>query len=181
MAILASEIKMRLSTQSGTAGNTLTSTGSASLGKYISTTDMPSSLDQFFPTITGAQNAASQVDYLCVFVYNSNATLTLTAPTVYLSGGDPAGGANVAIAVDTTAASAVGSATAQALIATSTTAPGASITGLAYSTPTTAGAGIALGNLAAGQCRAIWIRRSATNSAATSETITLAVNGSTPA
>ena len=179
MAIVAADIKIRLSVTTGSAGNSSASSGPASLGKYISTTDLPSGTDLFFDRITGSENAGSVTDYRCYFVYNSHATLTLIGAVAWLQGGDPAGGANVSIAVDTTAASAVGSATAQALQATTETAPGASVTGLSYSAPSSAAAGLSLGDIGPGQCRAVWVRRAAANTAATTETVTFAVTGST--
>lgn len=183
MPITSSDLVWRLSVTSGSAGNSTAQPDPLlSLGKYISTTALTAGLHKLFDKISGARNAASEVDYRCVFVLNNHATLTLQNATVWLQGGDPAGGALVAIAVDSTAASAKGSSTAQALTASSRTAPGSPITSLAYSAPTTAAAGIAFGNLAPGACRAVWVRRSANNSAAVAaETVTLAVTGDTAA
>jgi hypothetical protein len=69
----------------------------------------------------------------------------------------------VAIGLDTTAASSAGSAVAQALtIANETTAP----VGVTFSTPTTKVAGLTIGDLGPGQCRAYWIKRTANNTGA---------------
>lgn len=183
MAIVAADIKIRLSVTTGSAGNSSASSGPASLGKYISTTDLPSGTDLFFDRITGSENAGSVTDYRCYFVYNSHATLTLYGAVAWLQGGDPAGGANVSIAADNTSAPTggfpVGQAAAQALTATSETAPGAAVTGLSYSSPSSSAAGVLLGDIGPGCCRAVWVRRAATNSAATTETVTFAATGST--
>jgi hypothetical protein len=179
MAISASDIKLKLSTKSGSAGNSLTSTADASLGKYISTTEVvDNTVGNVFDAITGAENAASDVEYRCVFIHNAHATLTLYTAKVYVSA-EVAGGANAAIGVDTTAASAIGSASAQALsVADEGTAPA----GVSFSTPTTTGAALDLGDIPAGQCKAIWIRRTATNSAAlASDGLDLTVFGDTDA
>ncbi|HET7713923.1 MAG TPA: hypothetical protein VFK94_06960, partial [Patescibacteria group bacterium] len=122
---------------------------------------------------------ASTVEYQCVFIYNANASNALQNAVIWVSG-DPAGGAAVAIAVDSTAASALGSASAQALqIASKTTAPAGP---LSFSTPTTQGTGLSLGNIPAGQVKAIWIRRSLANTAAMqSDGITISVAGDTAA
>lgn len=176
MAISSSDIKLRLSTTAGSAGSSNSGTGAGSLGKYISTTDMAGST---FDTISGADNAASVVDYRCVFVLNNHATLTLYSAVVYVSA-EVSGGASVAIAVDNIAASAKGASSAQAAtIASKTTAP----SGVgSFSTPTTAGAGLSLGDIPAGSCRAVWIRRTAANNAAKdSDGFTLAVTGDTSA
>ena len=163
MAITATDILFKLSTPAGAAGNANAGTVGASLGKYISTTQLSgTALHNLFPALTGAQNAASQVDYQCVFVHNNHATLTATAVSLYLSG-DVAGGAVVAIGADPTAASAIGASSAQALqIASSTTAPA----GVTFSAPTTDGTGISLGDIGPGQCKAFWVRRTAANTAA---------------
>ncbi|MDI2033002.1 hypothetical protein [Paenarthrobacter nitroguajacolicus] len=179
MAITAADIKIRLSVTSGSAGNTSTSSGPASLGKYVSTTDVPTGTNQFFNQVTGTENAGSVTKYRCFFVYNAHATLTLMNAVVWLQGGDPAGGTAVTLAVDSTPASAVGSASAQALTAASETAPGAPVTGLAYSAPSTSDAGLSLGNIGPGQVRAVWMKQAAQNSTAVTEAVTLAVTGST--
>lgn len=164
MAITASDILIRLATTAGAAGNT-TAQGSpaASLGKYVSTTDLTTSLNGLFDDISGAENAASTVDYRCLFVLNNHATLDMQNAVAYLSA-EVAGGAGIALAVDSTAISAKGAAGAQALtIASETTAPAGPLT---FSSPTTVGTGLALGTIPAGSVKAIWVRRTAANSAA---------------
>lgn len=177
MAIAATDIKRKLSVVAA-AGNTTGGTPSTSLGDQISTTEWVDG-GTLFDTITGAENAAATVDYRCVFIHNAHATLTLTSAVVYVSS-QVAGGADIAIAVDNIAASAIGSASAQAaVIATETTAPA----GVgAFSAPSTAGTGLALGDLLPGYCRAVWIRRTATNSGPIdTDGFTLAVTGDTAA
>lgn len=162
MAISQSDILFKLSAPEASAGNA-NSAGVAgtSLGKYVSTTQLTdNTLNNLFPDITGDQNTNNQVDYQCLFVHNSHASLTYQNAVVWLSS-EVAGGSNLAIGLDTTSASAVGSGTAQALtIVNSTTVP----TGVTFSSPTTKAAGISLGNIPSGQVRAIWIRRTAANS-----------------
>lgn len=163
MSVASTDVLLKLATTAGVAGNSNTSTPNASLGKYISTTQITdATLDNLFDDISGSENAASTVDYRCIFIHNAHATLTWQSVVVWLLS-EVAGGANIAIGVDPTAASAIGSATAQAVtIANETTAPA----GVTFSSPTTQGAGIAVGDILPGQCRAIWVRRTATVSAA---------------
>lgn len=179
-AIVASDLKFKYSVKTGSAGNSTASTPAASLGTFVSTTEwLGGSANDLFDDISGAENAASTVDYRCIFVHNTNTANALQNAVAYLAA-EVAGGASIAIAVDTTAASAVGSASAQALTGTTETAPGASVTGLSYSSPTTSAAGIALGNIPAGSVKAIWVRRTAANSAALSvDGVTIAVTGDT--
>ena len=176
-AITSGEILYKYSV-SAAAGNTTASSAAASLGDQISTTAWAGgSANDLFDDVTGAENAASAVDYRCIFVHNSNGANALQSAVAYLSA-ETAGGASIAIAVDNIAASAIGSASAQAaVIATETTTP----SGVgAFSSPTTAGAGIALGNIPSGSCRAIWVRRTAANSSALSnDGVTIAVTGDT--
>lgn len=180
MAITAADINFKGSVVAGAAGNSTANGGAdTNLGKYCSSgTLTDNSLNNLFDNITGAQNAASQVDYQCIFVHNAHATLTLENAVVYLSA-ETAGGASIAISVDTTAASAVGSGTAQAKeIANSATAPATQT----FSSPTTEGAGLAIGNLTAGQVKGIWVRRTAANTAALdNDSVTLTVAGDTAA
>jgi hypothetical protein len=169
------DVLLKLATTAGVAGNTNTSTPNASLGKYVSTTQLvDNNLNNLFDNISGTENAAATVDYRCIFVHNNHATLTWQSVVAYLLS-EVAGGANISIGVDPTAASAVGAATVQALtIANETTAPA----GVAFSAPTTLGAGIALGDIAPGQVKAIWVRRTATVSGAVNnDGVTLRLQG----
>lgn len=175
MPISSSDIVFRLSVLSGSAGDSTVGTPAGSLGKYVSTTVMPANT---FDDISAAENAASTVDYRCVFLLNNHATLTLKSAVVYISS-ETAGGASVALSVDGIAASAKGSSSAQAAqIANETTAP----SGVgAFSSPTTSGTGLALGDIPAGYVKAVWIRRTAANTAATSDGAVIAWSGETDA
>lgn len=163
MAITSSDLLVKLSTKSGSAGNSLTSTPAASLGKYISTTQVTdASLNNLFDDVSGAENEAGDVEYRCIFLHNNHGSLTLENSVVWVAS-QVSGGTSVAIGVDTTAASAIGASGAQALeVADESTAP----TGVSFSTPTTRATGLSLGNIAAGYCRAVWIRRTAANTGA---------------
>jgi len=178
VAIVSTDILYKLSILTGSAGNSAAQGDpNASLGKYISTTQLAdATLNALFDDVTGDENAASTVDYRCVFIHNSHATLTLIGPKLWVSS-EVAGGTNVAIGLDTTAASAVGASSAQALqIANETTAPA----GVSFSTPTSKGAGLSVGDIGPGQVKAFWVRRTATNSAALSnDGATFSIEGDT--
>lgn len=179
-AIVGTDLLWKYSVTTGSAGNSAASSAANSLGKYVSTTQWTGgTINDLFPDLSGAANAAGQVEYLCVFLHNGNSANTYANPVIYISA-EAAGGASIAIAVDSTAASALGSATAQALTAASSTAPGSSVTSLAYSSPTTPGTGLSLGNIPSGQVKAIWVRRTATNSTALSnDGVSLTAQGDT--
>jgi len=179
MAIAASDILFKFSVLTGAAGDSTAGTAAGSLGKYISTTQITdASLHNLFDIITGDENAASDVEYRCFFVHNNHGTLTYENVVVWISA-EVAGGASVAIAVDTTAASAKGAAGAQAVqVATESDAP----SGPTFSAPTTKGTGLSIGNLTAGQVRAVWVRRTAANTVAVdADGATISVAGDTAA
>lgn len=166
---------IKYSTTAGVAGNSNAGTAAGSLGKYISTTQITdATLNNLFDNITGAENAAATIDYRCIFIHNAHATLTWQSVVAYLLS-EVAGGANISIGVDPTAASAIGSGSAQAVtIANETTAPA----GVTFSAPTTLGAAVALGDIAPGQCKALWVKRTATVSGAVnSDGVTLRLQG----
>ena len=177
-AITAGEVLYKYSIKAGSAGNSTASAASTALGKYISTTVWAGgTLNDLYDDVSGAENAASTVDYRCIFVHNSNTANSYQNVVVYLSA-EVAGGTAIAIATDNIAASAIGAAAAQAAeVATETTAP----TGTsAFSSPTTIGTGLSLGTIAVGSTRAFWIRRTASNTAALSaDGVTVAVTGDT--
>jgi hypothetical protein len=176
MAITATDILYKFSVAAA-AGNTTAGTAAGSLGDQVSTTQITdNTLNNLFDDVSGDENAASTVEYRGYFVHNNHATLTWTAPKVWISG-EVAGGAVAAIAVDTVAASAVGSGSTQmTTIANETTAPA----GQSFSSPTTKGTGLSLSDLPPGQVKGIWVRRSAANTAAVAnDGVTVRVEGDT--
>lgn len=164
MPITSSDILFKLAVTTGSAGNsTAQADPNASLGKYVSTTQLTgATLANLFDAVSGDENAASDVEYRCLFVHNAHATLTLQSAVAWLSS-ETSGGAVAAIGLDPAGNVAVGSGADQAAtVANESTAP----TGVTFSAPTSKGTGLSIGNLAAGQVRAIWVRRTAANSAA---------------
>ena len=179
MPITTSDIKYRFSVKTGSAGNSQTGTGAGSLGKYISTTDLTDGLlHNLFDVVTGDENAASDVEYRCIFILNDHPTLTYENVVVWVSG-EVAGGATNAIGLDTTAVSLKTASSAQALeVADEGTAP----VGVSFSAPTTKGTGLSIGNIAALSCKAVWVRRTAANTAAVdNDGVTINVSGDTAA
>jgi hypothetical protein len=181
MSITATDILFKLSLKTGTAGNQNAQPNvNESLGKYISTTQITdATLNNLFDDVSGDENAASDVEYRCIFVHNAHGSLTWQNVVVWLSA-EVSGGAIETIAIDNIAASVIGSSSAQAaLIATEGDAP----SGVgSFSGPVTKGTGLSLGNIAAGYCRAIWIKRSAANTVAlNNDGVTLRCEGDTNA
>lgn len=181
MAISASDILYKFSVTAAAGNTTAQPDPNASLGDQISTTQITdATLHNLFDKITGDENAASEAEYRCIFVHNNHATLTWENVVVWLSA-ETAGGATAAIALDDIAPVAIGSGSAQAdSVANENTAPGAGVG--AFSSPTTKGAGLSIGNIAPGFCKAIWVRRTAANTAAlNNDGVTIRCEGDTAA
>lgn len=170
-AIVSSDILYYLAAPGATIGFATSGTVGDSWGNYISTTQLSATpLDNLFPDITGAENAASQVDYACLFILNNTSSgnsMLNTVAWLPLSL-DVAGGATVQLAGDPTAASAKGTSSQQAVKITASTNAPAGVSG--YVSPTNTPPtfpsytnGIQLGTIAPGFCRAVWFKRSAAN------------------
>jgi hypothetical protein len=140
-------------------------TGAGNLGVKLAS----NVLNNAMPSITGVQNRdLVQTVYVVAFV-NQHASLPLTSAKIYLRVVDP-GGATLAIGLD-----ALGAQPKTGQIWT----PGAVVT---YSTPTTIAAGLSVATLNPGYAIAVWIRRTATASAARRpEKNTLTIVGTTAA
>lgn len=180
MAIVAADLKFKLSINT-TPGNTNAQADpNDSLGGYMSSTEITTATDNnLFDDISGAENAALDVEYRGIFVHNDHGTLALQSATVWISG-EVSGGADVDIALDGTAASPEnqGGTPQMERVANESTAP----SGETFSHPTTQAGGLSLGNLAANTCRGVWLRRTATDSAAlAADGVTLSIGGDTAA
>ena len=165
-AIVSSDIQYFLSAPGASAGNANAGSVGSSWGKYFSTTQLSGTpLDNLFPDLTGAQNAASQVDYACLFVLNNTASGNSMLNTIVWipTSGNVTGATTHAVGVDPAASTAKGSSPVQAAtIVSATTAP----SGVSFVAPSATNAGgVSLGTIAPGFVRAVWIRRTATNSA----------------
>ncbi len=165
MPIASGDILFKYSTTLGSSGNGLAGSGAGSLGKYISVTQItPSSLHNLFDVITGDENAASTVDYRCIFIHNSNPSgLTMQSSVAWLQS-EVAGGASIAIAVDNSGASGISVTNHQAsFIANETTAP----TNIgSWNSGVVKASGVSIGDIGPGSGRALWLRRTAANTAA---------------
>lgn len=179
MAITASDIKYHLSVTTGPGNSTAQADPNASLGEFMSSTAITDATDNnLFDDISGDENAASDIEYRCFFVWNDHATLTWQGTKVWLSS-EVAGGANAAIALDGTGVVDYNSASAQA---EEEVDEGTAPTGESFSSPTTKGTGLTIGDLAPDKVQGIWVRRTATNSAAqNADGVTIRCEGDTAA
>lgn len=159
MAVVASDIQLRYTIPAAGSGDTSAGTAAGSLGEYVSTTQVVSgTLHNLFDLVTGAENAASDVEYRCFAVCNTNGTSQWTAVDVWIDS-QVAGGASIEMGldpagvVDTDLASAQG-----AVVADESSAPA----GVTFSTPGS-GTPLTIGNIPAGDCQLIWLKRTAAN------------------
>lgn len=176
MPIASSDIKYRLSVTAA-AGDTTAGTPATSLGDQVSTTEItPATIGNVFDDVAGSEASGGDVEYRCIFVLNNHATLTLQNATISVLS-QTAGGGNIDIATDNIAASAKGSASAQAASIADegfNGGPGASASAF--------GAGpLSLGSLAPGQVKGVWLRRTvpAATAALDPDGVVLRVTGDT--
>ena len=156
MALATTDIKHRLSTTAGAAGNsTAQGAPTSSLGKYISTTDLvDATVENLFANVSVVDAGTGKEYYLCLFAYNAHGSQSWQNAVVWLQS-QLAGGGDAYVGVDPTAASAVGSASAQAVqIANINTAPA----GVTFANPTTLETALSLGTVPAGYCKAFWFK-----------------------
>ncbi len=153
-------LQFRWSTPIGAAGNEhAAGSPGYSLGKWVATTSVGNaSLFNRFPVILGSERLNSNVDYQCVFRYNSHPYITLSATKLWVSN-SVIGVADVAFAVDNIPPTVISSTVQQAAaIGSKDDAP----LGVgAFSAPTTEGSALSLGTLAPGYVKAFWVRRTA--------------------
>jgi hypothetical protein len=168
MPVAASDMLLKYSV-SAAAGDTTAGTAATSLGDQVSTTEVTA--NTLFDTVDGTEASAGDTEYRCVFVHNNHATDPATSVTVDIVS-PVAGGASVEIALDNIAASAKGSASAQAaVVANENTAPGG--------VGTFGTSQLSIGTLNAGQVKGVWVKRVVASSTAamSNDGFTLRIGG----
>jgi hypothetical protein len=173
-AIVASDILMKLSAPGATTGNSVGGTAGNSWGNYISTTVISNTpLDNLFTDITGAENAAGQVDYACLFIHNNTSSGNSMLNTVAWlpTSSYVTGGATLQIAADPTGATTLSSSAQQAVKITANTNAPSGVSGWVSNTstaPTSGNSyanGVYLGTIQPGYVYAVWFKRTANNTA----------------
>lgn len=116
-------------------------------GVRSSNSASPSTL---FDAVKASEIAAGDVEYRCIYVYNSNATFTLTGAVLWLTSNTPSNLSDIAVGLGSSAVNGTEQSTAS---------ESAAPIGVAFISAATKAAGLALGDLAPGASRAVWIRR----------------------
>jgi hypothetical protein len=169
MAITATEIEFHLS------GGTSNTDPNASLGGAIATQQITdASLHNLFDQVSGDESSAGDIEYRCIYVKNSHGSLTWESVVTWIETNTPAAGSTVDIGLGTSAVNGV-----EQTIADEQTTP----SGVTFSAPSTKGAGLSIGNIPAGQHKAIWIRRTISAGAAAynTDSAVIKVEGDTAA
>lgn len=179
MALQASDIQYLLSAPNAVAGYSLPGTVYNSNGGYCSTTqvDLSVSQDNLFPDATGPQTAAQQVDYQCIFVYNSNESSVFTGVTMWIPATSVISAAiNWAIAADPAGVSPYTQTGYQATLISSPYIAPAGIT--TWMSPSTSIAGgVFIGDIGPQQVYPVWIQRTLTGSPAAPASMILYASG----
>ena len=161
MAIVSTDIQYRLS---GGASN---SDPALSLGGVKSST----AASNYFDDVSSAEASAGDTEYRCVYVHNNHGTLSLIGAKVFIQTNTPSSDTDVAIGLGSSAINGT-----EQTVANESTAP----TGVSFSAPTTFAGGLAIGDLAAGAHKAVWVRRTVNaGGAAYADSFTLRVQGDT--
>ena len=161
MAIVSTDIQYRLS------GGSSNSDPAASLGGVKSST----AASNYFDDVSSSEAGTGDTEYRCIYVHNNHGTLSLIGAKVFIQTNTPSSDTDVAIGLGSSAINGT-----EQTVADESTAP----TGVSFSAPTTFAGGLAIGDLAAGAHKAVWVRRTVNaGAAAYADSFTLRVQGDT--
>lgn len=145
MAILSTDIIYRLS------GGAANSDPNASLGGAKSSTALTDNvLNNLWDDVSGDEGSPGDTEYRCIYIHNNHGSLILTQPKVWVSSDTTSANDEVDIGLGSSAVNGT-----EQTVANESTAP----TAVTFSHPTTKATGIALGDIPAGQHRALWLKR----------------------
>ncbi len=161
---MAATLELRLS---GGSSNT---DPNAALGGARSTAGggvVPTSLtaNSIFDDVSGAEEQAGDIEYRCVYVRNSG-DVSATLSVIWLSANTADTGTQIAMGLGSSAVDGT-----EQTVANENTAP----TSVTFTEPSSEGAGLSIGTLAAGSHKAVWLRRTIDAGAgASNDTFTVA-------
>lgn len=169
MPVATSDIKFYLS------GGGSNADPNAALGGAISATEVvDASLHNLFDAVNGTEATSGDTEYRCIYVKNTHGSLTWLSVAAWISSNTPSTDDTIDIGLGT---SAVGG--TEQTVANENTAP----SGVSFSAPSSFGTGLSIGDLASGQWKAIWVRRTVNASAAAynADAATLSLQGDSQA
>lgn len=144
MPIISTDIQYRLS---GGASNTDVN---ASLGGVKSSTSVGTGLHNLFDVVSSAEASSGDTEYRCVYVHNNHGTLTMQSAKIWIVTNTPSTDTSIEIALGSSAVNGT-----EQTVANENTAP----TGVTFSAPASEGASLSIGDIPAGQHKAVWIKR----------------------
>jgi hypothetical protein len=162
--MLVSEVQYLLAAPAASAGYSAPGTVYNSNGMYCSTTQINGSVpaNNIFPDLTGPQVAAHQVDYQCVFIYNSDTISPMVNTKVWFPSSSILSSAVTwAIAADTFGSTTYNTAQQQAILIANPLAAPAGISSWQPPSADSTG-GVSLATIGPRQVAAVWLRRTAT-------------------
>lgn len=169
MPIVASDIKIYLS---GGSGNT---NPNAALGGARSTTEVvDSTVANVFDNVSSAESAAGDTEYRCVYIRNAHGSLTLQSAKVWIQTNTPSTDTSAQIGLGTSAVNGT-----EQTVGSESAAP----SGVTFADAATEGASLSIGDLAAGEHKALWIKRviGAAAAAYNTDAVTIRIKGDTAA
>ena len=144
MPIISTDIQYRLS---GGASNTDVN---ASLGGAKSSTSIGAGLHNLFDIVSSAESSAGDTEYRCFYIHNNHGSLTMQSAKIWIATNTPSADTSVEIALGSSAVNGT-----EQTVANENTAP----TGVTFSAPASEGAALSIGDIPAGQHKAVWIKR----------------------
>ncbi|WP_020408936.1 hypothetical protein [Hahella ganghwensis] len=160
MPVLQAEIKYYLS------GGAANSDPAASLGGAKSSVEVdPNTL---FDDVSSSEASAGDVEYRCIYVENTNGTDSLVSAAAWISSNTASADTTLDIGLGTSAIDGT-----EQTVGDEDTAPA----GVTFSAPADKASGLSIGDLAAGEHKAIWLRRTVNSSAASSSDTAVPVVG----
>lgn len=167
MPIVAGDILFKFS---GASGTPATSIG----GAIHATSITDATLHNLFDVVSSAETTSGDTEYRCFYVKNNHGTLTLEAAKIWIETDTPAAGSDIEIALGTSAINGT-----EQTIVNESTAP----TGVTWQSSAGVGNALTIGNIPAGQHKAIWLKRviSAGAAAYNTDSCVIKVSGDTAA
>lgn len=168
MPIISTDIQYRLS------GGAANSDPNAALGGAKSSTSVGAGLHNLFDIVSSAESSSGDTEYRCVYVHNNHGSLTMQNSVIWIASNTPSADTTIEIALGSSAINGT-----EQTIANENTAP----TGVTFSAPSSFGTALSIGNIPAGQHKAVWIKRivNAAAAAYNSDTATITVQCDTSA
>lgn len=169
MPITATDIEFHLS---GGASN---SDPDAALGGAISSTEITdATIANLFDNVSGAEAAAGDTEYRCFYILNNHGSLTLQGAEVWIETNTPSGDTSAEIGLGSSAVNGT-----EQTVADESTAP----TSVTFSTAAGQGNALSIGDIPAGEHKAVWVRRTVGSGAAAynSDSVVIRVQGDTAA